>query len=412
MKKEKITFWDFIHLTVRWRHKIILNCFAVSVIAAIISVVIPKTYIAHTTVLPSENGENMLGLSSLLGNLPIPKNGLGGISDFSGEKATYIAILNSRSVMDSAIVKFNLQKLYKKKTREDTRKQLVKNVDISLNDEGTITVGVAAKTKFMSFGSKDDFAKELSRDMANYFIARLDTVSRHLRGERARFNREFIEKRVHQNAKELAQAEESFKKFQKKSGLVALNEQTKALIETIAQLKGMVIAKQIEVQVLKNELESSHPKVIKAKMELEEYQKQYEKFIFANRKKQNESDHLDIFLPFDDIPDTGLEYGRLMRDVLLQQKIQEFIIPLYEQAKIQEAKDSPSVQIIDPAITPERKAKPKRAILVFLAFLIALIFNLVTVYIVANIEYLKKYDPEKHKKLNSIAKELKWKKIK
>ena len=115
MSTEKADFWDYIHLAVLWRKKIILNCFLVGIIAAAISLTLPKVYVAHTTVLPSGSDNDMMGLSSLIGDLPIPIGGLGGLSSLSGESATYIAILNSRSVMDSATVRFNLQKRYKKR---------------------------------------------------------------------------------------------------------------------------------------------------------------------------------------------------------------------------------------------------------------------------------------------------------
>jgi tyrosine-protein kinase Etk/Wzc len=408
MDNKKIYFLDYIQLFIQWRKPIIINFFIVSIIAVIISLIIPKIYSANTTILPAGQSTGLMGLSSLMGDLPTSLQSLG-LPGIGTETSIYTAILNSRSVLDSVISKFDLKKVYKKKTVEETRKQLLSNTNIFLSDEGTIVLSVNVKTKFFSFGKRDDFAKNLARDMANYFTVCLDIVNKRLSSERARNSRIFIEKRYEQNLADLASSEEVFKDFQKKYGAVSIEEQTKAGILTLATLKGMLVAKEVEFNVLKNYMDKSHPEYLRTQNELQEIQAQYNQFLYLDKLPKNGKSG-DIYLPFDEIPDLGMQYTRLMREVLIQQKIQELLLPMYEQAKIEEAKDTPSIQILDPAITPERKAKPKRAFIVLGAGFMSLFFSSLAVFAAVNLNFMKKNKSENYARLNSILSDLKFSK--
>ena len=108
----------------------------------------------------------------------------------------------------------------------ETRKILLKNTMTNINDDGTITLAVVAKTNYFSYGDEDLPAKKLSTDLADYFITQLEKVNSRLRSEKARNNRIFIETRYNKNFADLDKAEENLKDFQEKYGAVALPEQT------------------------------------------------------------------------------------------------------------------------------------------------------------------------------------------
>lgn len=399
---EKVSFLDYIHRLVTWRKSLIINFIIVCVLAVGLSLIVPKTYMGNATVLPSGESGDMLGISSLLGDLPSSLAGLG-VNTMSGEAATFMAILQSRTTADSVIKKFNLQNLYKTKTMVETRKELSRNVAFSLNDEGTISIAAFCKTKWFSFGDRDLPAKKLSRDMANYYVRLLDKTNKRLRSESATNNRIFIESRYNQNLKDLAEAEEKLRDFQKKNGAVALPEQTEAAITTMAEIKSMVIQKEVQVNVMKNYLDKSHADFIKAQNELKELRRKYDQFL----KSQPDRSTQDIFLPFEDIPDLGLEYARLYREVMIQTKVQEVLLPMYEQAKIQEAKDMPTLQILDTAILPDKKFKPKRALIVLFAAFATVIFSIIAVYISVNLEHMRIRQSESYRQLVDITREFK-----
>jgi tyrosine-protein kinase Etk/Wzc len=404
MIKKEISFVDYLTLLIKWKKSVIINCFTVCFLVAAISLIIPKSYSSRTTILPPTDESGGFGLSSLLGNLPVGGIGLG-LSGLSDGTYTFIAILNSRTVMETVAKKFELKYRYKAKNMEETIKILQERVLIEIDDEGTITLHVRAKTKFFSFGEKDNEAKELAMNMANSFIEQLDKVNRRLKIEKARNTRVFIEKRYNQNLEDIGKAEEEFKNFQEKFGAIALPEQTAAAITAAAELKAQTILKEVEVGVLQKFVSRTHPNLIKSQTELNELNKKLKEF--KNNKTEIDNESVKLFLPFDDVPKIGLQYLRLFREVKLQETLLEFLLPQYEQAKIQELRDTPTVQVLDPAVKPEKKSKPKRMLLVLAAGFISIIFVFIAVYITVNLEYIKSVNPERHKRINNLLSELK-----
>ncbi len=400
MPQERITLYDYMVKAAQYKWKIIFHFFLICIVAVFISLGVPKTYIASTTILPSTEETGLMGISSLLSDLP-SIGGFGGISTLSGEGATLMSILKSRTMFDSVINKFNLMEIYKTPTMVETRKALWKMVSMAPTDEGMIVVSCRAKTEPFSFGAKDNEAKRLSHDMANFFISQLDQMNKKLRTEKAKSNREFIEKRLQENKAELVKAEEAFNRFQKEYGVIAIEEQTAAAIDFIAALKGKITLKEIEIEQLRYNVSPDHADLLNAKNELAALEKKYNALI-----QHRDDGKTDIFITAEDIPDAALNYARLFREIMIQEKIQEFIVPLYEQAKIQEAKDTPSLQIIDTAVIPDKKSSPKRAYIVLFAGFVSLLFSFLSIYISVNLEYIKNTDTAKYNKITNLLREL------
>jgi uncharacterized protein involved in exopolysaccharide biosynthesis len=279
-------------------------------------------------------------------------------------------------------------------------KILRKYVSIKLNEEGTITVSVRAKTPFFSSKRQEDEARELSRATAAFFIEELDRVNKSLKTERARNTRIFLENRYRQNITDLQHVEEEFKAFQQRNGVIALPEQTTVLVSAMAELRAQIIAKEIEANILQSNLGDSHAEIVRVRSELRELRNKYAEFI---SKKQSRSAHLpladDLFLAFSELPNVGLQYARLLREVLLQEKIQEFLLPQYEEAKIQEAKDTPTVQTLDPANKPIAKSKPRRISMVIIAGFSSILLSIFVLLLHENILILKETDRQKYERI-------------
>lgn len=377
----------------------------VCVIAAGVSLILPKWYTAQTTILPPSEEGGGLGLSSILSNIPSAGLGLG-LGPLSEEMNTFIAILKSRIVMESVAKKFDLMKRYKSENMEETVRTLRDHVSVEVNDEGTISLLVEAGTPYLGSEEEENEARELARDMANFFIEELNRVNTRLKVEKARNTRIFIERRYHQNLEDLRFVEEEFKQFQQEHDAIALPEQTAAAITAAAELKAEIIAKEVEVGVLSKYVSNSHTNLVRAKNELNELRGKYDEFRYGssagNKSGNDNNDSKDLFLPFDEVPDIGLQYARLLREVKLQEKLLEFLLPQYEQAKIQEQKDTPTVQVLDPAIAPIKKSRPKRAIIVAIAGL-ATLFILVTILsIYERVLMLQELDKEKYGKIMNL----------
>jgi len=392
---QKPNFIDHIHLLFQWRKLIIVNFLIVSFLAAGVSLILPKAYKGTTTILPPVEDSGGLGLSSLISNLPI--GNLGGMGMVSEETYNFLAILNSRTLMTSVANKYNLIERYKCKDTEKTVKTLREHVWIAVNDDGTISLSAEAATPFLSSSAEVEEARHLSMNMANFFIKELDRINKTLKVDRASNTRQFIERRYTQNLKDLANAEDKLQAFQESNGTVALPEQTAATISAMAELQAQIIAKEVEIESARQLMGGNHSLVLQAKNQRDALLQQLKGMTVSKPNKTG-----DVFLPLDDIPVLGLQYARLLREVMLQQKITEFILPQYEQAKIQEAKDTPTVQILDKAVLPVKRAKPKRAFFVIFWAFLSILISTTVILTIESLQKLEVTDPDKHKKIQDM----------
>jgi len=406
MEGKKSNILDYLSVVVKWRKLIFVNFIVVCIITAIISLIVPKTFSANSTILPPANEADVFGLSSLIGNLPLGPLGFGGVSE---ETYTFMAILHSRTVMEAIAKKFALMQRYDYENMEYTVEELRENVIIEINEDGTITLSSMASTKFLPGEEEENEARNLARDMANAFIEELDKVNTQLKTEKAHNNRVFIEKRYEQNINDLKNAEEELKTFQKTYGVIALPQQTVLAIETAAELNANIIAKEVEVSVLSGYVSESHSELTRAKSELTELRRKFDEMKTGRNRdilNNNGTQNTRLFIPLNEVPDLGLKYIRRYREVSLQQKILEFLLPQYEQAKIQEAKDTPTVQVLDKAVTPVKRKKPKRTIMVLLAGLLSMVFSVTGVFFVEYIRHLEANQQEDYRKVENILQSL------
>jgi capsule polysaccharide export protein KpsE/RkpR len=358
----------------------------------------PQTYTAHTTILPPKE-EGAMGISSFLRNLPIGGMGIGNVSD---EANLFLAILNSRTMMESVVEKFDLVNRYKVKNIEKAILTLRDHVTFEITKEETITLSASATTKTFPTSAKREEARTTSRDMANFFIRRLDEINRQLKSEKARNDRLFIENRYHQNLEDLHRAEEAMKAFSQKNGAVALEAQIKAVIEVLAEMKARIISKEIDLKLQRSYLDETHPDYLRSKRELEEMNQKYAQIKRGSFDADDDLKNADVLLPIEKVPDLVTQYGRLLREFSLQMKLMEFLLPEYETAKIEEAKNTPTVQVLDEAVAPIKRSKPKRAIFVLLWGAVSLIITSAYAFGKEYLERLKNEDAQSHRQLSQL----------
>jgi len=402
MNEKKINFINYLYILVKWRKFIIINFLVVSIVTAAISLMLPKTYTAGTTILPPSDEGGGLGISDFIGNLPMAGFALGGVSE---ETYIVMAILNSRNVMESIVKRFDLMKVYEAENMELAVKMLRNNVHVEINENGTISLSTSAKTGYLSNDAEEDEARQRATDIANAFIEELDKMNIEKKTEKARNNRVYIEERYLQNLEDLRKAEEDLRVFQKENNVVALPEQMAASIEAAAQIVAVINSKEIELDVMRKSLGNTHPEIVRARNELAELKKKYDEMVSGKVMEKDASG--ELFIPFDDVPDVGVQYYRLYREVTLQEKLLEFILPQYEQAKIQEAKDTPTIQVLDEAVPPVLRSSPKRGILVILMAFMSIFVSLVIVLIIEYLNRLRYGDHERYSVLESALHELK-----
>jgi len=399
MDGKKSNLIDYLSIIVKWRKFIIINFLIVSVLTAAFSLIMPKTFTANAVIFPPAEDDQGFGLSQFMSHLPMGGFGMTGISE---ESYVVMAILNSRTVMEAIVNRFNLIERYDSPNMEQAVKSLRNNVSVEINEDGTISLFASAKTLYFSGDEEEDEARNMSRDMANAFIEELDVVNRNKKSEKARSTRIYIEKRYNQNLEELARAEDDLREFQEKHGVIALPEQTEESIKAAAQISAKINLKEIELTVMSKYVSPSHSEVTRAQNELNALKKKYTEMKSGRNSGQND----ELFIPFDDVPEIGVQYVRLYREVKLQETLLEFLLPQYEQAKIQEAKDTPTVQILDEAVLPVLRSSPKRGILVISMAILSVFVSLIVVLLIEYIRKLRQSDYSRYQELEGLMIEL------
>jgi len=266
-------------------------------------------------------------------------------------------IIYSRTNLDEIINKFNLCEDYDLKSVEKAEKELSNNITTEVTKEDAFTITVRAITPIKS------------SEMVNFIVDKLNTTYVDLNVRKSKDNRIFLESRYNEIKENLRIAEDSLKDYQKKSGVFLAEDQIKATIEEYAKLDANLAQKQIELKVIERMYGKNSPQLNSQKISVEEYSKK------INDLKLN-NDNTTLLLPLNSLPNKAIIYLRLYRDVKIYESMLEFIIPLYEQAKFEEQKGIPILQVIDYGVPSEKKSYPPRVLfsLIITFILLLLIF--------------------------------------
>jgi len=360
-----------------------LSLFLASVFSIILSLSMPITYRASAVLMPPIQSQGS-GILSSLSNLP-----LGGlISQSADETMSFVAILKSRTLMEKVVHQFDLVRKYEAKNTEEAVRIFSSNITSVIEDEGTIRVSVTVSTDWLHPDDQEDEAKIISAEMVNYIVQQLDSVNTGHQSQQASFQRMFIEGRYNKNIDDLKAAEDSLKNFQQKYEMIELSEQTRAAIEMAAIVKGQILSNQVQYDVLSSSLNTGHPDLLRIQRETKGLKKQLKAMNYGEAIQTGAQSNL--FPAFADVPELGVQLMRRQRDVEIQNTLFVFLTQQYEEAKIQEAKNTPTVQVLDKAVNPEKKYRPRRAIIVISTFIFVLLTSVL--YIIAKVNYSKSLD--------------------
>lgn len=358
MSSEDLNIIEYWHVIVRRKKFIATLTGAAAAISIIISLLLPKIYSASASVLPPQQESGLA--SGLLSQVPGNIGGLAGsLLGMQSKADVWVGILKSQTVRDAIITRFNLRERYKADNIEDTRKVLDKMVTVRMSEDDEI-ISITVE-------DKDPAA---ARDMANAFIEELDRVNRTVIMTSGRRTREFVDKRLSEAGDELKRLEAEMKSFQERHGAIQLDEQGKAIIESMGKVKGALIAKEVELQTLMSYAAPTNPHVSLLKDEIDGLRAKLSEFEHGGNLANG-----SVFIPTSRLPSLNIQFARKLREAAVQQTLYELLTQQYELARIQEAKDSPTVQVLDYATTPEKKTKPKRSLIVLLSTFTVLCFG-------------------------------------
>jgi capsule polysaccharide export protein KpsE/RkpR len=299
------------------------------------------------------------GLGGLLSGAGLPDIGelgdLAGASSGAKELALYENILTSRKNVEEAIVKYKLNDDWDYKYMQDAVKNFRENILEIKKDKvaGTMEIGIYDKDP------------KRAQEIAQFMIDQLNNINSELNVLNAKNNREFIQGRYENIKKELKSAEDSMKVYQDKYG-ISPDLQVKAAVQSQIQLEIEIKTEEVKLEMLKNILSPDQPEVKNQISKIEALKKELSDVLSSPEEGSN--------LTLKGKPQVVIDFLRLQRNVEIQNKILTFILPIFEQSKIEEKRNTPSVLVIDTPNLPERKAKPKRLIITFVLVVFAFIF--------------------------------------
>ncbi|HEV2988099.1 MAG TPA: Wzz/FepE/Etk N-terminal domain-containing protein [Candidatus Angelobacter sp.] len=331
-------------------------------IAAILSVTIvlllPNTYTAKTKIMPPQQNQSMGAMAALSQLGPLAALAGQGMS-LRNPSDIYVALLRSDTVANALIDRFSLTTVYKEKLRIDARRRLEDRSEIIAGKEGVISISV------------DDRSPQRAADLANSYVEELEKLTKTLNITEAGKRRLFFEHEVKMENDDLANAEVALKQTQEKTGLILLDSQSRAMIESVTSLRAGIAAQEVRVQAMRSFATPENPDLVLAEEELVTMRAQLDR-LERGRGKRSIAD-----VPIENVPTAGLEYVRKLRDVKYHEALFTLLAKQYEAAKIDEARDTLFVQQMDKAFPPEKKSGPLRALIVlsisFLAFLVAIL---------------------------------------
>jgi len=335
----------------------------------------PITYSSEIKILPPE--ENKIGgISSLVGNsdfLSLLGSGASG-----GNSQLFAEILKSRSAAEYVVDSCNLVTYFDVENKLIAVEKTKKIIDVEVNKEGIIILSAEVSTPLFSrYSSVNDSIRLLSAKIANSYSNALDKINREKLNSRARRSREYIERQIELTKINLDSSEITLKRFQEKNKAISLPEQLESSIQTAAKLKSEIILTEIQRSTLAYNAAGEEKIIEGLNHRLAELKKQYSNIEGGDKLNS------DYMPAFKDIPELSLDLARLYREVKIQNEVYLLLQKQFFTEKIQENKDTPTVEVLDKAIPP---LKPKAPRLIFHTIVGGLIAFLLTSIVLLYIE--------------------------
>lgn len=379
-EEDEISLLDLAIVLAKHRRLVFGLPFISAVLAAIVSLLLPNIYTATTKVLPpQQNQASASAIATQLGGLA----GLLGTGVRGND--TYIAMLKSRTVADNLIQRFGLMKRYDAEYPSQARARLEGAARVTSGKDGLITIEVVDKDPAHA------------AELANAYVDELFKFTNVLAVTEASQRRLFFERQFAQAKENLAKAEAAARQALERGGIVKVDDQGRAMVENIAQLRAQITAKEVQIGAMRTFATSGNPDLQLAQQELESMKRELAKIegdgatkVLTNRTSNQ-----------------GIDSLRLLRDVKYHETLYDLLARQYELARIDEAKDSAVMQVMDKAVVPDIKSGPKRRQIVFLSALTALLVAILWAFVWEGM-IIAVSNPQRAEQLQILKRYLMW----
>jgi len=340
------------------------------VISTLIAFLIPKSYISTTRLMPPDT-QSTTGVAMMAAFAAKGGGGLGSVaSDLFGLKSTgalFIGILRSQTSQDRLIHQFDLRKVYGTRLVIDARTKLNENTSISEDRKsGIITISVT------------DCNPQRAAALANAYVDELNSLVVDLSTSSAHRERVFLEERLKVVKQDLDDASNQLAQFSSNNNTLDIQQEGKAMLDAAANLANQLVAAQSQLEGLRQIYTDNNPRVRSLSAHVAELRRELGKLSGVNNKPGGSADPppgSSGGMPYPSIrnlPLLGVKYADYYRHTKIQETVYELLTEQYELAKVEEAKETPSVKLLDPARIPEKKSSPPRLLIMFLGTFIVL----------------------------------------
>ncbi len=346
---------------VSWRAFIVKATILTTIVVVIVSLLLPKWYTARTTVFPPEVGGGMGMYSDILQNFSVPILGGAMTSGISPESIN-IEMLRSYRVGTRVIEEFDLIKRYKVSVVEQALKKLHSRMGFTLLENGLLVV---------TFEDRDP---QRAAEILNRMVVMLDELHADLNVARAARTRVFIGDQLDGRQAALAAAEAELNRFQEEHHVLAIDEQLRTALEIVATLTADAIALETEMEILSTYSSKTSEEYLSKMREYNAVVAQLKRLKVDDA--EDDADMVRSFVPsLDDVPDLALEFLRLKRQVEIETAVYTMLIKEHEKSRIEEARDTSTLQVLDQATPPNLRSRPRRKQLVMVGFAFGLLWS-------------------------------------
>jgi uncharacterized protein involved in exopolysaccharide biosynthesis len=385
----EVSVLDILVLLLERKRFIVRFVVGVAVLAAIVSLLLPVQYEAKIVLLPpaqnSSIGSSLLGQLGGIGALGSLASLAGGSLGIKNPADMYVSLLTSRTVEDAMIQRFGLMQEYHVKKMSEARKAFEHRTSaVAGSKDGLIRLTV------------EDHDPKRAAELANGYVEEFRRLSASLAITEAARRRLFFERQVEQAKQSLTAAEDAMAKTQQSTGVLQIDSQARALIESAAVLRAQVVAKEVQIEGMRSFATDDNPNLVLAKQQLAALQAQLERVAGSQSDAGS-----DINLSKGRVTGSGMEYLRRYRDLKYQETVFELLAKEYEVAKLDEAREGSIVQVVDPAVPPDTKSSPHRTLIVLGATILAFFVAVFWVWLGKNLDSAFEL-PENRQRLRTI----------
>jgi uncharacterized protein involved in exopolysaccharide biosynthesis len=388
-----ISLFDLLIVIAERKRFILWVTAAFALLALGIALLLPNRYTATVTLMtPQQNTTMGSLLASQMGNMGGMAALAAGGSLLKNPNDTFVGMLTSRTVEDAMVQHFGLMEEYGKKYLSDARRKFEKRTKVDgSGKDGLIHISV------------EDHDPKRAAELANGYVEQFRNLSQHLAITEASQRRLFFERELEQAKNNLAAAEETLKLTEQTTGLIELSGQAKALIESAATLRAQITAREVQIQGMQTYATGENAQLVQAQRELEGLRAQ-----LAKMGGSEDSASAGFIVPKGKVPEASLEYVRKLRDVKYSEAIFEILARQFEFAKLDEAKQGALIQVVDPAVAPDKRSFPLVVPIVIVSTMVGFFLGIFVVLFQAGYRRLKE-DPDNALKFNHLRKAFSFK---